>query len=476
MSVPSALFFVLAAVSACLFNLFRWQMWRRSVLLVTNVALLGSFVDHPIELVPYVGFLVFGYALIQILRKNTSTLLHGAAIIAVLIIFCWLKQYSFLPREMFISSPYLAVGLSYVFFRVMHLVVDSPDMKENISVVDYINYLLNFTCLVSGPIQRYPDYHRMTVKAPLPLRLDDIGRAFERIVTGLFKIWVLAVGASAWQEHLKHQLVTEHDFSTQLYAITSLVALYPIYLFFNFSGYTDIVIGVARFFRIQLPENFDRPFSAASFIEYWSRWHMSLSDWLKTYVYNPLITASMRRLSSPAFLPYLSALALFATFFLIGVWHGRTSEFFFFGLLNGLGMAVNQSYRIAMTSRLGRKRFAALSKAPLYLFVGRGLTFAWVALTLLWFWSDWQQIGHFASTLGFGGLVLGWTTVFALASMTLGALQLGRRLALAPSHQGDPVLLSRYVRASWLTTMIFVIVSVQNAVGGAAPDVVYKHF
>ena len=476
MNVPSTLFILLATVSACLFNLFKGQIWRRSVLLATNVILLGSFVSRPTELVPYVGFLVLGYALIHVLRGNRSALHHGAAIVGVLIIFCWLKQYSFLPNEIFIAHPYLSVGLSYVFFRVMHLVVDAADIKDRISVVNYINYVLNFTCLVSGPIQRYPDYHRMTVGAPLPLQLDDMGCAFERIVVGLFKIWVLAVGTSALQEYLKHQLVTEHDFLTQLYAITALVGLFPVYLFFNFSGYTDFVIGVARFFRIQLPENFDRPFSAASFVEYWSRWHMSLSSWLRTYIYNPLMTTSMRRVKSPALLPYLSAAALFVTFFLIGIWHGRTSEFFVFGLLNGLGMAVNQSYRIVMTSRLGRKRFAVLSRSSLYVFIGRGLTFAWVALTLLWFWSDWRQISQFASILGFKGLLLGCLAIFILASTTLGALELTRRLALTPSHQGRPILLSRYVRTSWLTTMIFITVSAQNIVGGAAPDVVYKNF
>ena len=74
--------------------------------------------------------------------------------------------------------------------------------------------------------------------------------------------------------------------------------VYPLFLYANFSGYIDIVIALARLMRVRLPENFDRPFSASSVLDFWNRWHMTLSNWLKTYVYNPLLLALMRRTSS----------------------------------------------------------------------------------------------------------------------------------------------------------------------------------
>lgn len=203
---------------------------------------------------------------------------------------------------------------------------------------------------------------------------------------------------------------------------------------------------------------------------------MSLSNWLKTYVYNPLLIVLMRKVKSPRFLPYAGAAALFVTFFLIGAWHGRTSKFLFFGLLNGLGVAVNQAYRIIAAKRLGRKPFAALSSTPLYRFIGRGLTFTWVAFTLLWFWSDWPQLAEFAQALGGWGLILGWPAMFLLAALLLGGLQLGQHLAMRPTYAGHPVLRSRYVRTAWLTAMIFFIFAVQSVMNAAAPDVVYKDF
>ena len=77
-----------------------------------------------------------------------------------------------------------------------------------------------------------------------------------------------------------------------------IVVLYPLFLYANFSGYTDFVIGAARFFRLRLPENFDNPFISGNFIEFWSRWHISLSQWLRSYVFNPLLMGWMRRYRS----------------------------------------------------------------------------------------------------------------------------------------------------------------------------------
>src|SRR6202044_372706 len=98
---------------------------------------------------------------------------------------------------------------------------------------------------------------------------------------------------------------------------------------------TDVVIAVARCFRIVLPENFNRPFSAPNALNFWARWHISLSQWLKTYVYTPLLVGLMRRFPSPAAEPLFATIAFFVTFFLVGVWHGQTSEFIVFGFLQG---------------------------------------------------------------------------------------------------------------------------------------------
>lgn len=475
MGVPSFTFFVFAAIAAALFNLFREIAWRRAVLLLANLIFLASFVSRPAELLPYAGFLLLGFFLIG---RGTSAAASAAAIGLVLLCFFWLKQYTFLPAATFITAPYLLVGLSYVFFRVMHLVIDArdPDQVGRLNIVDYLNFTLNFTCLVSGPIQRYEDYRATEREAPLPLGLAEIGGALERIVTGLFKILVVATLLSVVQKSVARQLVNGATFSPRVGAAAMLVALYPVYLYFNFSGYTDLVIGIARFFRIRLPENFDRPFTSASFIDYWSRWHMSLSNWLKTYVYNPSLTAMMRRIKSPRVLPYAGAAALFLTFFLVGAWHGRTSKFLFFGLLNGAGVAANQAYRIILTKRLGRKPYNAMAVRPFYIMIGRGLTFSWVGFTLLWFWSDWPELGRYAGLLGPSGIAALWIVLPIASAIVLALLIRLRAVALRPQIGGEPLLASHYVRTARLSAMLFLILMVQGVMNAAAPEIVYKDF
>jgi alginate O-acetyltransferase complex protein AlgI len=105
----------------------------------------------------------------------------------------------------------------------------------------------------------------------------------------------------------------------KFFAAFRLAIVYPLFLYANFSGYIDIVISLARLMRVQLPENFDRPFSASSFLDLWNWWHMTLSNWLKAYVYNPLLLALMRRISSLTLQPFLGCLLLFRD--VLSYWH-----------------------------------------------------------------------------------------------------------------------------------------------------------
>ena len=478
MDVPSFPFLAFAAVGALAYNLSRAKWWRIAVLLVCNLAFLASFSHQVTAFIPYVGFVLLGYAFVFAIQNGAPKLLRPIAIVTIIGLFFWLKKYSFLPQVTYLTFPYLAMGLSYVFFRVLHLIIDAHD-EETIGRVgpfSYLNYTLNFTSIVSGPIQRYEDYARMTDGEPAPLDAVSVGIAFERIVRGLFKVMVVSHLLSMAQHALMAQLLSPEDQTDRIRDGALVVALYPVYLFFNFSGYVDFVIGVARFFRIELPENFNLPYSSASFIEYWSRWHMTLSNWLKTYVYNPLLMVLMRRIKSKTLGPYLGAISLFVTFFLIGAWHGRTSEFIVFGILNGAGVALNQAYRIIMADRMGRKPFAALGRNPIYISLCRGLTFGWVALTQLWFWSDWGQLGRMARALGPLGIVGAALLVYCMATLVLEVMVRGRKALLSLGRPDSPMLTSRYLRTAWATALVVFVVAFQTVMDSPAPDIVYKAF
>jgi D-alanyl-lipoteichoic acid acyltransferase DltB (MBOAT superfamily) len=227
---------------------------------------------------------------------------------------------------------------------------------------------------------------------------------------------------------------------------------------------------------LPLPENFDRPFSSDNFITFWSRWHITLSEWLKTYVYTPLLMTLMRRYPSPALEPFWGVFGFFVTFFLIGVWHGRTSEFIFFGVLQGLGVSGNKLYQIVMTKRLGRKGYKALCDNYLYVTLCRGLTFTWFTFTLLWFWSNWHQLGALSHALG-KSMILGvWLSIFIVSTIVLAAWEEIRKILWATGSPDKPFLLSRYVRTAWSTALLVIVLAVTMLTNQPAPEIVYKTF
>jgi alginate O-acetyltransferase complex protein AlgI len=303
-----------------------------------------------------------------------------------------------------------------------------------------------------------------------------IGLQLERIVRGFFKVNVLAMLLQAVQQDALAEMSQPVPLSIKLFAAFRLIVVYPLFLYSNFSGYIDIVIALARLMRVRLPENFDRPFSASSFLDFWNRWHITLSTWLKTYVYNPLLVVLMRRISSVKLEPLLGVFCFFVTFFLIGVWHGRTSEFMVFGLLQGGGVAANKLWQIGLARALGRKGYKALAKNIFYIAFGRGLTFSWFAFTLFWFWGSWQQIGKVFTAITLGPWLEVWLAVWLCATVVLAAWEWLRAALLSIRTSEGPVLTSRYARVVYASALGLAAVVMTVLLNQPAPDIVYKAF
>jgi D-alanyl-lipoteichoic acid acyltransferase DltB (MBOAT superfamily) len=175
-------------------------------------------------------------------------------------------------------------------------------------------------------------------------------------------------------------------------------------------------------------------------------------------------------------MPYLGAFAIFVTFFLVGLWHGQTTEFIFFGLLQGGGVATVQLYQQFMNQKLGKARYKELCRNALYHSASRGLTFTWFAFTLLWFWSNWTQIGDIYHKLGAPLAVAVLVSIFAVATVFLELWEGARNAILGIRMGGEPLVFSRYTRTVWNTAMAFVTISVIALLNAPAPDLVYKAF
>jgi D-alanyl-lipoteichoic acid acyltransferase DltB (MBOAT superfamily) len=465
-------------VAALISNLSRSPVWRSAVLMTASVAFLGLLDHHPIAFIPLVGFLLLGYAGLFLISEGWSRFFIWI-LCAVIFAYAWLKKYTVLPGAIFIDLPYFTVGLSYIFFRVMHLVIEAADGdgKRYPSPGAYLLYTLNYTTLISGPIQRYNEFARdQFASEPPDLGLRVVGAQLERIIRGFFKVNVLAMLLLSVQDGALQEL--QHSFpSSQRFLWAFLLAiLYPCFLYSNFSGYIDIVVAMARLMRVRLPENFDRPFSASSFLDFWNRWHITLSTWLKTYVFNPLLLAMMRRVSSLAIQPFLGVLCFFVTFFLIGVWHGRTSELVVFGVLQGAGVAINKLLQLGLTSAMSRNGYKKLSNNVIYIALGRGLAFSWFAFTLFWFWANWHQIGMVFAALSAAQWFGVWFAIWLSAGATLTIWEWLRAALLTIKISGEPLATSRYARVVYATALGLLSLVFTVLLNQPASVIVYKTF
>jgi D-alanyl-lipoteichoic acid acyltransferase DltB (MBOAT superfamily) len=471
--------FVLFGLTAALVSNFsRSRVWRSIVLLLTSLLFLGLLAHNPIVFLPLAGFLLLAYFGLFLLERGWSrSMVWG--ILTVLFVYVWLKKYTFLPQGIFLHFPYFTLGLSYIFFRVLHLLIETGDgdEKRHIGPFAYLLYTLNFTTLISGPIQRYDEFARdQFTPEPISLGSRVIGLQIERIIRGFFKVNVLAMLFDMARVGALEQMSQPLPLSLKLFAAFKLAVVYPFFLYANFSGYIDIVIAVARLMRVRLPENFDRPFTASSVLEFWNQWHMTLSNWFKTYVYNPLLVALMRRISSLALEPLLAVFCFFVTFFLVGIWHGRTSEFVIFGLLTGGGISINKLWQLGLARAMDRKGYKALAKSFVYVAFGRGLNFIWFAFTLFWFWANWKQIDQVFAALSVIEWFGVWLAAWLFATVVFTLWEWLRTALLSIKTAEGPVLTSRYALVVYASALGFAALVVTVLLNQPAPDIVYKAF
>ena len=475
MAGASASFLGFAVLIILLSNLGTRLVWRQAVLLSASVVFLWICSGGQ-SLLPLAVFLLIGYAGLKLIESGRASMV-AFLVPAIILLYVWLKKYSFLPAPLFLHISYSTLGLSYAFFRIVHLLVDASNgaLPGRVGPVSYLSYTLNFTTLIAGPIQRYQEFDD-TLHQARRTSIVDAGSAIERIAVGFFKTNVMALLFSLIQAQALSQVSASPIWWTRVLQGAIATASYPLFLYCNFSGYIDVVIGIARLIGIKLPENFDRPFSARSFIDFWNRWHITLSNWLKTYVYIPLVMRLMNRYPSESLAPVWGILAFFVTFFLVGAWHGQTSSFLFFGVLQGLGVSVNKLFEVSMDLFLGRKRTKLVTANPIYVVLCRGLTFTWFAFTLLWFWSTWSKLTVLAAAMGKGAIVAALVLILMLSTLSLALWEFLRNALLQIRWHNRVIMESRYTRTAWSTLLVLLTIATIVLTQQQAPEIIYKTF
>ncbi len=477
MNVPSLEFLAFVAAVAVVLAPSRAAPWRRGVFFAANLAFVLTFSHDPRALAPFAGLLTLGFVAMRLLERYKNRVLFAVAIVALVLVFCWLKRYAFVPREALLTGTYLTIGMSYVFFRIASLVIDAFQgaLPARVGPVSYVDYTLCFPSFVSGPIQPYRQYRRDESERPARLDVAVAGAALERIAVGFFKVTIASPLLGYAHARSIEMATAAASFDARTLAGSLILAVFPLYLYANFSGYTDVVIGAARFLRLELPENFHRPFTATGYLEFWSRWHMSLSNWFKTYVYTPFLLVSMRRFPDRKAEPLLAVAAYFVTFFLVGLWHGQSVMFVWLGLLMGLGASGNKLFTTAMSAWLGRARYRAGCSNVLVAALSRGLTYTWLAVTLVFFWAPQEQ---FVRIVG----ALGWAAIAGSACLTLAVAALGLWLwkgagdGLAALDEARPPGWAAVVKPACYAALVTATISVAVVLEAPAPHIIYRGF
>lgn len=410
--------FVAAATAAFHLAPGRWR--ARGVFPLTTVAFLGLTGPSWGALLAVFGFILMIWLATRIVASRPGRGTLPVVVAVILVIFGWLKGYAVLSWLPFAERVPTTIGLSYMLVRGLQLVVDVRDDAElRPGPIDVFSFLASWPCLISGPIQRFQDF-RTQAQGMGTSRLDDatLLEALGRMARG----WLLVLVCGDFFRHvwLGLKAIAMEDVYPLAFGGAQLAFL--AYLFCDFAGYTDIVIGAGRLCGLRLPENFNRPYEAQSFLEFWSRWHMTMSNWFKTYVFGPLLMALTARWPSAAAANVLASFAFFVTFFLVGIWHGTTKAFILGGLLVGLGASVNQWYRGAARRALGKRAFDALPRHVVYRMAAKGLTFAYLCGAIAPLWMRGSEIRSIAGRYGLMGLAISQAFVFLVASPT-GAVQ-----------------------------------------------------
>ncbi len=355
--------------------------YRNYLFLGMNLFLyLGSMREWK-QLVVSALWILLPYAYVKLGIRKKAPLF-----ILMLACFTYLMQYNWIYETLHI--PYVftfrILGLSYFLFRQIDFIMQYEylhDSKVRITFVDYLNYLLSFWTVLAGPILRYEDYVTDFYTAKEPLTKKEIYGCLNRTLNGYLKVYVLSAivmhYATFWFEGLGN-----HGGSVIKIAGAYLIFAFfnGWYIYFNFSGYCDIVISLAKLSGFTVKENFNQPYLSRSVVEFWNRHHISLSEWIRDYVYSPLFK---KLISGPCSknIRLGQYLALLLNFTIAGIWHGTTMNYLAYGILTGIGIVISMIYTQTLKKKLGKAGYKKYQQNPFVKVVEICVTWMYICIT-----------------------------------------------------------------------------------------------
>jgi alginate O-acetyltransferase complex protein AlgI len=330
-------------------------------------------------------------------NERLQSLVLASAVTANLLLLVWFKYLfpvlDFFHRRGLTSHSWgsliLPLGISFFTFTEIAYLIDLKEgIAEEQDLLSYTLFVTFFPHLIAGPIIHHAEMMPQFARRPAGgIKADDMTIGLSWFCLGLAKKVLIADRAAPIAD-----LYYAHTLQYGTAAAWIGVLAYAIQLYFDFSGYSDMAIGLARMFSIDFPINFNSPYKSRGMIEFWQRWHMTLSMYLNIYLYNPIAMALNRRRAKAGKrvnkkamrtlegFSQLVALPVLVTMFLAGIWHGAGLQYICFGLLHGFYIVTNHAWRVFVPST---SRWQKLLPAP----VSVAITFFAVLISQVFFRS-----------------------------------------------------------------------------------------
>ncbi len=381
---------------------------------------------NPVYLLLILGSAAVNFRLGRTLSEQKSRVLLLTGIVFNLTLLGYFKYFNWFidsanaafDLDFNLQNIVLPLAISFYTFQQITYLVDSAQGKtDRHSWLEYLLFVCFFPQLIAGPIVHHndmlPQFRAINAR---PLNREALAVGLSILAIGLFKKVVLADGFAHFSDPAYVLLASGHSLHSIDMATASLA--YAFQLYFDFSGYSDMAIGLACLFGIRLPVNFISPYRARNISDFWRTWHATLARFLRDYVYSPL----------GGFLcsPGRQRFNLFATMFLGGVWHGAGWTFVVYGLCHGSYVVIHQLWRIHVAGPMG------LVTHPIYQHIAQLFTFTVVALTLVIFRAESLEIATEAYSALLNG---GWLSF----SSDYSKLIQSSKLVSWPAHLGLPM-------------------------------------
>lgn len=374
-----------------LFVFCRWMIkrsWLDNLLLVGgNILILTHIVSwKSLFLLSLLALLAYGAGLL--LRKRKSGWVLAMALSLLILLFS-VRNYSQVQSWLgswwtdILGKHFLSVekiGLSYILFRLVHWLVESyKGTLRSRDFLTFLNYLFFFPTFMAGPIDTFNNFHywltTTRVRFNRRMLMAGVGRIFIGAVKALLIVPLIKPYAIDYEVLLPNL--------GPWGAVCSAALLYSLYIYIDFSGYCDMAIGMAYMMGVRTPENFDNPYFSTNISEFWKRWHITFSTFLRIYVFKPVISL-LNRLPIARYRMVVSVTAYLVTFLVCGLWHGSTVNFVIWGFWHGVGLSVYKLFTYGKPVKGMTKLRKVSGIVGTFLFVTVGWVFFNYPVDKLW--------------------------------------------------------------------------------------------